>query len=84
MLRRSISLTIILLCVVTLTYARDFTTMELLINKDWYELDMQNMQARNNFYYRFTGTQRLTIGSDQDGNMKMNIQEYYLSNKFFF
>ena len=82
MLRRSICLTIILLCVVTLTYAKEFTTMELLINKDWYELDMQNMQARNNFYYRFTGTQRLTIGSDQDGNMKMKIQEYYLSNKY--
>lgn len=82
MLKRSFCI-IFLLCYFAIdSFAKDLSTMELLINKDWYELDMQNMQARNNFYYRFTGTQRLTVGPDQEGNVKMKVQEYYLSNKY--
>lgn len=82
MLKRSFCI-VFLLCYFAIdSFAKDLSTMELLINKDWYELDMQNMQARNNFYYRFTGTQRLTVGPDQEGNMKMKVQEYYLSNKY--
>ena len=57
------------------------STMELLINKEWYEVDLSQMQIREDYYVKFTGTQRLTIGLDQDGNTKMRVQEYYLSDE---
>ena len=55
------------------------TAMELLINKEWYEVDLSKMQTRDDYYVKFTGTQRLIVGLDQDGNTKMRVQEYYLS-----
>ena len=54
--------------------------MELLINKEWYEVDLTKMQVREDYYVKFTGTQRLTVGLDQEGNTKMRVQKYYLSN----
>ena len=38
--------------------------MELLINKDWHELDVKTMRAHEGFYVRFTGTQRMIVGAD--------------------
>ena len=58
------------------------STMELLINKDWHELDVTTMRAHDGFYVRFTGTQRMIVGADSEGNTKARIQQYYLSNRY--
>ena len=58
------------------------TTMELLINKDWHELDVTTMRAHEGFYVRFTGTQRMIVGADSEGNTKARVQKYYLSNRY--
>ena len=58
------------------------TTMELLINKDWHELDVKTMRAHEGFYVRFTGTQRMIVGADSEGNTKARVQRYYLSNRY--
>ena len=71
-------ISVVLLSTAFCTYAE--STMELLINKEWYEIDLGKMQVRDDYYVKFTGTQRLTIGLDQDGNTKMRVQKYYLSN----
>ena len=55
------------------------STMELLINKDWQELDVKTMRAHEGFYVRFTGTQRMIVGADSEGNTKARVQKYYLS-----
>ena len=57
-------------------------TMELLINKDWHELDVKTMRAHEGFYVRFTGTQRMIVGADSEGNTKARVQRYYLSNRY--
>ena len=57
------------------------STMELLINKDWHELDVTTMRAVKDCYIRFTGTQRMIVSGDSVGNTKAQIQRYYLSNK---
>lgn len=57
------------------------STMEMLINKEWYEIDLSKMQTRHDFYIKFTGTQRFTVGADEDGNTKARVQSYYLSNE---
>ena len=58
------------------------STMELLINKDWHELDVKTMRAHEGFYVRFTGTQRMIVGADSEGNTKARVQKYYLSNRY--
>ena len=58
------------------------STMELLINKDWHELDVTTMRAHEGFYVRFTGTQRMIVGADSEGNTKARVQKYYLSNRY--
>ena len=58
------------------------STMELLINKDWQELDVKTMRAHEGFYVRFTGTQRMIVGADSEGNTKARVQKYYLSNRY--
>ena len=59
--------------------AQGKSTMEMLINKDWHELNFQTMKAHDNFYIRYTGTQRMIVGVDSDGNTKARVQYYYLS-----
>ena len=66
-----------MVCFAFCAYAE--TAMELLINKEWYEVDLSKMKTRDDYYVKFTGTQRLIVGLDQDGNTKMRVQEYYLS-----
>lgn len=61
---------------------KKYTVMEMLINKDWHEVNMSRLETHEHFYVRYTGTQRLTVGVDQEGNMKAKVQEYYLSNKY--
>lgn len=58
------------------------STMELLINKDWHEFNVATMKAHENFYIRFTGTQRIIVGVDSVGNAKARVQRYYLSNRY--
>lgn len=55
------------------------STMELLINKEWYEFDFTNLSAKDGYYVKFTGTQRMIVGLDQEGNAKARVQRYYLS-----
>ena len=77
-MKQLILISVVLLSTAFCTYAE--STMELLINKEWYEIDLGKMQVRDDYYVKFTGTQRLTIGLDQEGNTKMRVQKYYLSN----
>lgn len=58
------------------------STMELLINKDWHEFDFGSMTTRNDYYVRYTGTQRMIVGADSLGNQKVRVQKYYLSNRY--
>ena len=53
------------------------STMELLINKDWHEFDFGSMTTRNDYYVRYTGTQRMIVGADSLGNQKVRVQKYY-------
>ena len=57
------------------------STMELLINKDWHELDLTSMKAQES-YVRFTGTQRMIVSADSAGNTTAKVQRYYLSKKY--
>lgn len=57
------------------------STMEMLINKEWYEIDMKKFEIREGYYIKYTGTQRMTVGADENGNTKARIQQYYLSNE---
>ena len=57
------------------------STMELLINKDWHELDITSMKAKES-YVRFTGTQRMIVSADSAGNTIAKAQRYYLSNRY--
>lgn len=82
MIQRTIyTIILIFICLVPIM-AQDKSTMEILINKDWYELNLKTMKAHENFYIRFTGTQRLIIGIDSTDNIKARVQQYYLSNKY--
>lgn len=72
---------IVLFIVFPFKYIEGKTTMEMLINKEWYELDLAKMQTYNWFYVKFTGTQRIIVRTEEDGSMKMRVQKYYLSNK---
>ena len=56
-------------------------TMELLINKDWHELDITSMKSKES-YVRFTGTQRMIVSADSVGNTIAKAQRYYLSNRY--
>ena len=55
------------------------STMEQLINKEWYEFDFTSLSAKEGYYIKFTGTQRMIVGQDQEGNAKARVQRYYLS-----
>ena len=63
-------------------FAQNMSTMEMLINKDWYEVDIMNMKTHENYYMRFTGTQRMLVGQDSLGNTKARVQNYYISNRY--
>lgn len=58
------------------------STMELLINKDWHEFDFGAMKAHEDYYVRYTGTQRMIVGADSVGNQKVRVQKYYLSYRY--
>ena len=49
------------------------STMEQLINKEWYEFDFSNLSAKDSYYIKFTGTQRMIVGQDQEGNAKARV-----------
>ncbi len=72
-------LTVIIASVVFYVEAK--STMELLINKDWHELDITSMKAKES-YVRFTGTQRIIVSADSAGNTIAKAQRYYLSNRY--
>ena len=54
------------------------STMEQLIYKEWYEFDFSNLSAKDSYYIKFTGTQRMIVGQDQEGNAKARVKPYYL------
>ena len=56
--------------------------MEQLINKEWHEFDFKTMKAKETYYEKYTGTQRLIVSADEEGNTKMRVQKYYLSYKW--
>ena len=58
------------------------STMEQLINKEWYEFDFKTMKPDESRYVRYTGTQRLEVSADEDGNTRMRVQKYYLTNRW--
>lgn len=78
--RRALILMFVALIICSLSVKGE-TTMELLINKDWHEVNPYDYQPRDDYYVRYTGTQRMIVGEDEDGNMKVRLQEYYLSDK---
>ena len=75
--RRALILMFVALIICSLSVNGE-TTMELLINKDWHEVNPYDYQPREDYYVRYTGTQRMIVGEDEDGNMKVRLQEYYL------
>ena len=73
---------ILLVFVSTIFCAEAKSTMEQLINKEWYEFDFKTMKSNENYYVKYTGTQRLIVSADEDGNTKMRVQKYYLTNRW--
>ena len=57
------------------------STMELLINKNWHEFDFGSMKARDDYYVRYTGTQRMIVGADSVGKQKMRVIIYRIDMK---
>ena len=81
-MKRKDIIVVLLLLLVSVFKAEAESTMELLINKEWYEINLKKMETRDDYYVKFTGTQRLIVGTDEKGNTKMRVQKYYLSNKY--
>ncbi len=78
------TLLFILVAIITLSVsgAKKKTTMEQLINKEWYEMNYSALNIIDTAYVKYTGTQRLTVSADSAGNTKIKVQKYYLSNKW--
>ena len=81
-MKRKDIIVVLLFLLVSVFKAEAESTMELLINKEWYEINLKKMETRDDYYVKFTGTQRLIVGTDEKGNTKMRVQKYYLSNKY--
>lgn len=81
-MKRLILLLHMLIIVSSLFQVEAKSTMELLINKDWHEFDFGSMTARDDYYVRYTGTQRIIVGSDSVGNQNARVQKYYLSYRY--
>ena len=80
-MRNRFALIIVVFLLASIMHIEAKSTMEKLINKEWYEIDIKQFQIRENYYIKFTGTQRMTVGADEEGNTKMRVQYYYLSNE---
>lgn len=80
-MRHRVALIIVVFLFASIVHIEAKSNMEMLINKEWYEIDLSKMQTRHDFYIKFTGTQRFTVGADEDGNTKARVQSYYLSNE---
>ena len=77
--RRQLYMLLMLVFASSMFIAEAKSTMEQLINKEWYELDLRTMKPDESRYVRYTGTQRLEVSADEDGNTRMRVQKYYLS-----
>ena len=80
-MRNRLTLIVVVFLLASMLHVEAKSTMEMLINKEWYEIDLSKMQTRKDYYVKFTGTQRLIVGADEDGNTKVRVQTYYLSNE---
>lgn len=77
---KKLILTLFIILLVSISFVIEAkSTMELLINKEWYEFDFTSLSVKDSYYIKFTGTQRMIVGLDQEGNTKVRIQQYYLS-----
>lgn len=68
------------LCVLSL-HGEDKTAMELLINKQWHLWDSVTHRINEKYFVCFTGTQRLVVSMNDEGEVHARIQDYYLSDK---
>ena len=75
--RRQLYMLLMLVFASSMFVAEAKSTMEQLINKEWYELDLRTMKPDESRYVRYTGTQRLEVSADEDGNTRMRVQKYY-------
>ena len=80
-MRNRLTLIVVVFLLASMLHVEAKSTMEMLINKEWYEIDLSKMQTRKDYYVKFTGTQRFIVGADEDGNTKARVQTYYLSNE---
>ena len=78
-MKRTVLLILAMIVTLVASAAEGKSTMELLINKEWYEFDFKTMKPDESRYVRYTGTQRLEVSADEDGNTRMRVQKYYLS-----
>ena len=78
-MKRTVLLILAMIVTLVASTAEGKSTMELLINKEWYEFDFKTMKPDESRYVRYTGTQRLEVSADEDGNTRMRVQKYYLS-----
>ena len=80
--RRQLYLLLMLVFASSMFVAEAKSTMEQLINREWYEFDFKTMKSNESYYVKYTGTQRLVVSADEDGNTKMRVQKYYLTNRW--
>ncbi len=81
-MKRTTLFILVMIIALVVSTAEAKSTMELLINKEWYEFDFSKMKAKETYYEKYTGTQRLIVSADEEGNTKMRVQRYYLSYKW--
>ena len=81
-MKRTVLLILATIVTLVVSTAEGKSTMEKLINKEWHEFDFKTMKAKETTYEKYTGTQRLIVGLDEEGNTKMRVQKYYLSNRW--
>lgn len=81
-MKRTFLFILVVIMTLAVSVAKEKTTLEKLINKEWYEMDSTLVDIIDTSYVRYTGTQRLIVSADKDGNNKIKIQKYYLSNKW--
>ena len=78
-MKRTVLLILATIVTLVVSTAEGKSTMEKLINKEWHEFDFKTMKAKETYYEKYTGTQRLIVSADEEGNTKMRVQKYYLS-----
>ena len=81
-MKRTVLLILATIVTLVVSTAEGKSTMEKLINKEWHEFDFKTMKAKETYYEKYTGTQRLIVSADEEGNTKMRVQKYYLSYKW--